>query len=354
MSQQYFEADPIPQIVMTQKTFRTCTLIYFQRYMNRTLKKKKYFSSNQKSTAGFYRATNPSAQKVSNAADLFPSCGSWGPGGRGSECNQRVKPGLNKRSPKMFQCLRSSVVRIHFHGGVFHFHLVPVNTVGSCNTALVLKVNFLFSRYVNRKRLKAPPLIFSSLRQENQDQLFHRVAGVCRPAGVGAGDALWRHRAGAPALDLRRDLLPGAHLAGRAADHRVHPAPVLHRPGQVRVPTGDGLSKPLAVSIFPLSPISRRNRITFQLWLPSSAHCNCLVLFCWGFFLCFSHEHYCLGDVSSSLLLLPLLSSGGDVNNRLPSSGGFPTHSLTCGCAQGLLRSLLFQCWCLAGRLFRV
>lgn len=71
-------------------------------------------------------------------------------------------------------------------------------------------------------------------RQENQDQLLHRVAGLRRPAGVGAGDALRRHRAGAPALDLRPDLLPGAHLAGRAADHRVHPAPVLHRPGQVR------------------------------------------------------------------------------------------------------------------------
>lgn len=75
----------------------------------------------------------------------------------------------------------------------------------------------------------------SSLRQENQDQLLHRVAGLRRPAGVGAGDALRRHRAGAPALDLRRDLLPGAHLAGRPADHGVHPAPVLHRAGQVRL-----------------------------------------------------------------------------------------------------------------------
>ncbi|XP_061643194.1 uncharacterized protein htr4 isoform X2 [Phyllopteryx taeniolatus] len=69
--------------------------------------------------------------------------------------------------------------------------------------------------------------------QENQDQLLHRVAGLRRPAGVAAGDAVRRHRPGAPAVDLRRDLLPGAHLAGRAAHHRLHHAPVLHRPRQV-------------------------------------------------------------------------------------------------------------------------
>lgn len=70
--------------------------------------------------------------------------------------------------------------------------------------------------------------------QENQDQLLHRVSGVRRPAGLGAGDAVRCHRTGPPALDLRRDLLPGPDVSGRPADHRVHTAPVLHRLGQVR------------------------------------------------------------------------------------------------------------------------
>lgn len=72
------------------------------------------------------------------------------------------------------------------------------------------------------------------LHQENQDQLLHRVSGFRRPAGVGVGDAVWCHRAGPPALDLRRDFLPGPDLAGCPAHHCVHTAPVLHRPGQVR------------------------------------------------------------------------------------------------------------------------
>nr|XP_040030666.1 5-hydroxytryptamine receptor 4 isoform X4 [Gasterosteus aculeatus aculeatus] len=69
--------------------------------------------------------------------------------------------------------------------------------------------------------------------QENQDQLLHRVSGVRRPAGLGAGDAVRCHRTGPPALDLRRDLLPGPDISGRPADHRVHTAPVLHRLGQI-------------------------------------------------------------------------------------------------------------------------
>lgn len=72
--------------------------------------------------------------------------------------------------------------------------------------------------------------------QENQDQLLHRVFGVCRLASIGAGDAFRCHRAGPPALDLRRNLLPGPDLIGCPADHRVHTAPVLHRSGQVRLP----------------------------------------------------------------------------------------------------------------------
>lgn len=106
----------------------------------------------------------------------------------------------------------------------------------------------------------------------------------------------------------------------------------------------------LPVSIFPLQPISRRlptrrprgitprHLLTHGFPPPLTVIASLFFVGC--LFLCFSHEHYCLGDVSSSLLLLPLLSSGGDVNNRLPRSGVFPTGSLTCGRVRGLLRSL--------------
>lgn len=110
------------------------------------------------------------------------------------------------------------------------------------------------------------------------------------------------------------------------------------------------LSKPLASFYFPTSanqppsshPPSQRNHITSpsNSGFPPPLTVIASLFFVGCLFLCFSHEHYCLGDVSSSLLLLPLLSSGGDVNNRLHRSGVFPTGSLTCGCVQGLLRSL--------------
>lgn len=69
--------------------------------------------------------------------------------------------------------------------------------------------------------------------QENQDQLFHRVAGICGPAGLGFGDAVRRHRADPPELDLRGNVLSCADVSGRPADHCLDPAPLLHRPGQV-------------------------------------------------------------------------------------------------------------------------
>lgn len=71
--------------------------------------------------------------------------------------------------------------------------------------------------------------------QKEEDELLHRVAGVRRSAGGLGGDALRRHRADHGTLALRRDLLPGADVSGRPADHGIHPAPVLHRTGQVGI-----------------------------------------------------------------------------------------------------------------------
>ena len=75
---------------------------------------------------------------------------------------------------------------------------------------------------------------FLLVPQEDKDQLLHRVLSLRGPAGLGAGDAVRSHRAGDAALDLRGHLLPGEDRSGRPADHRLHPAPLLHRPGQVR------------------------------------------------------------------------------------------------------------------------
>lgn len=75
-----------------------------------------------------------------------------------------------------------------------------------------------------------------SSSQENKDQLLHCVAGLCGPAGVGPGDAVRGYRTAPAGLDLWRDLLPGADLAGRPADHSLHPPPLLHLSGQVTLP----------------------------------------------------------------------------------------------------------------------
>lgn len=105
-----------------------------------------------------------------------------------------------------------------------HFLLSQNNTTVSLNCSSVSQmIKLSFDSFF-------PP------HQENQDQLLHRVFGVCRLASIGAGDAFRCHRAGPPALDLRRNLLPGPDLIGCPADHRVHTAPVLHRSGQVRLP----------------------------------------------------------------------------------------------------------------------
>lgn len=71
------------------------------------------------------------------------------------------------------------------------------------------------------------------LLQKEEDQLLHRVAGVCGPAGCRGGHALGCHRAHHGSVALRADFLPGANLPGCAADDSLHPAPVLHRLGQV-------------------------------------------------------------------------------------------------------------------------
>lgn len=73
--------------------------------------------------------------------------------------------------------------------------------------------------------------------QKEEDQLLHRVTGICRLAGCRGRHALRRDRAHHRLLAVRRDLLPGSNVPGRSADDSVHPAPLLHRPGQVRVPT---------------------------------------------------------------------------------------------------------------------
>ena len=76
-------------------------------------------------------------------------------------------------------------------------------------------------------------MIVAVFLQKEEDQLLHRVAGICRPAGCRGGHALCCHRAHHGPLALRRDLLPGSNVPGCAADHGLHPAPVLHRLGQV-------------------------------------------------------------------------------------------------------------------------
>lgn len=76
------------------------------------------------------------------------------------------------------------------------------------------------------------------LLQKEEDQLLHRVAGFRRSAGGSGSDALRRHRVDHRPLALWPGLLPSAHLTGRPADHCVHPAPVLHRAGQVSLFSG--------------------------------------------------------------------------------------------------------------------
>lgn len=83
-------------------------------------------------------------------------------------------------------------------------------------------------RYIVNKILLIP-----LLPQKNQDQLLHSIAGLCRPDGVGAGDAVWCHRADPPELDLWRNLLPGPDISRCTVDNSLHITPVLHSLGQV-------------------------------------------------------------------------------------------------------------------------
>lgn len=79
-----------------------------------------------------------------------------------------------------------------------------------------------------------PPPAFSLLRfhsQEDKNQLFHCISRLCGSAGFGAGDALWRHRAGSGHLDLRGDVLPRPDIPRRPAHDSIDFSPVLHFSG---------------------------------------------------------------------------------------------------------------------------
>lgn len=112
---------------------------------------------------------------------------------------------------------------------------------------------FDFSFFVSLLSLSPTPLFFSPapfshlflclsscllsytfFSQEDKNQLFHCIPRLCGSAGLGAGDALWCHRAGSRHLDLWGDVLPGPDISRCPAHDSIDFSPVLHFFGQVR------------------------------------------------------------------------------------------------------------------------
>lgn len=94
-------------------------------------------------------------------------------------------------------------------------------------------VNFLTSLL-----LLCPLYATSFFCQEEEDQLLHRVTGICRLACCTGCDAVCCDWADNRRVALRRDFLPCPDVSGCSVNYSIHPAPLLHCTGQVCVCAG--------------------------------------------------------------------------------------------------------------------